>query len=251
MLKFFPRRILRRIRSIRSIPTIRFRNRKYPIRMIRTIGRRKIRTYGRREIRTGQHGLIRTIPTRLQTALTACPARTVCPVSRVWTVSTAWRVCPEATAEEAARAEKPSAAELEALRKPVEEAKARLEETQAEAKALAEKARALVAQAKDAYRKALAPYREACRKAGATCEFEGGRSANVTEKVTFLVERTDKGVRVCVKGRPETEEVIPLADLEASINKAAYAYTDKHLGPREEIGNKGGSLSNRLRAAMA
>jgi hypothetical protein len=148
-------------------------------------------------------------------------------------------------------APKVSQAELDALRKPVEEARGRLEEAQAEAKALAEKARALVAQAKEAYRKALAPYREACHKAGATCEFEGGRGANVTEKVSFLVEKTDKGVRVCVKGRPETEEVIPVADLEASINKAAYAYTDKHLGPREEIGNKGGSLSNRLRAAMA
>jgi len=33
--------------------------------------------------------------------------------------------------------------------------------------------------------------------------------------------------------------------------EAAYAYTDKHLGPREEIGNKGGGLSNRLRAALA
>ncbi len=39
-----------------------------------------------------------------------------------------------------------------------------------------------------------------------------------------------------------------MADLKASINKAAY--TDKHLGPREEIGNRGGSLSNRLRALL-
>ena len=65
------------------------------------------------------------------------------------------------------------------------------------------------------------------------------------------MEKTDKGVRVMVKGQPKTEEVIPLAALKESINKAAYAYTDKHLGPREEIGNKGGSLSNRLRAVMA
>ena len=65
------------------------------------------------------------------------------------------------------------------------------------------------------------------------------------------MEKTEKGVRVRVKGRPETEEVIPLSDLEASINKAAYACTAKHLGPREEIGNQGGSLSNRVRAALA
>jgi hypothetical protein len=38
------------------------------------------------------------------------------------------------------------------------------------------------------------------------------------------VEKTDKGVRVCVKGRPETEEVIPLAALRESVNKAAYTY---------------------------
>jgi hypothetical protein len=79
---------------------------------------------------------------------------------------------------------------------------------------------------------------------------EGLRSANVSEKVSFLVEKTDKGVRACVKGRPETEEVIPLAALKESINKAAYAYTDKHVGPKKEVGNKGGSLSNRLRAVL-
>jgi hypothetical protein len=145
---------------------------------------------------------------------------------------------------------KVSQAELDALRKPVEAAKGGLEKAQAEAKALAEKARAVVAEAKDAYRTALDPYREACQKAGVECEYEGGRSANVSEKVSFLVEKTDKGVRVMVKGQPKTEEVIPLAALKESINKAAYGYTDKHVGRKEEVGNKGGSLSNRLRAVL-
>jgi len=59
-------------------------------------------------------------------------------------------------------------------------------------------------------------------------------------------------------------EVIPLAALKESINKVAYAYTDKDVGPKEEVGNKGGSLppararsrsgraggSNRLRAVL-
>jgi len=135
---------------------------------------------------------------------------------------------------------KVSKAELDALRKPAEEAKVKLD-----------KARALVGEAKDAYRTVLAPYREACRKAGIECEYEGGRSANVSEKVSFLVEKTDKGVRVMVKGQPKTEEVIPLAVLKESINKAAYGYTDKHVGPKEEVGNKGGSLSNRLRAVLS
>jgi hypothetical protein len=54
-----------------------------------------------------------------------------------------------------------------------------------------------------------------------------------------------------VKGKPESEELISLAALKALIGKAAYAYTDKHVGPRERVGNKGGTLGNRLRAAMA
>lgn len=159
---------------------------------------------------------------------------------------------PKETGPKAEKAVEPkvSQAELDALRKPLEAAKGSLEKAQAEAKALAEKARAVVGEAKEAYRTALAPYREACHKAGVACEYEGGRSANVSEKVSFLVEKTDKGVRVMVKGQPKTEEMIPLAALKESINKAAYGYTDKHVGPKEEVGNKGGSLSNRLRAVL-
>lgn len=142
------------------------------------------------------------------------------------------------------------APDLDALRKPVLAARAKLEAADTEAKALAHKAQAAVAQARQAYREALAPYRDACRKAGAECEFEGGRTTNVSPKVSFIVEKLDKGVRVAVKGKPESEEVIPLAALKASVNKAAYSYTDKHVGPREEVGNKGGTLGNRLRATM-
>ena len=54
-----------------------------------------------------------------------------------------------------------------------------------------------------------------------------------------------------VKGQPETAEVIPLAALKKSVNREAYRYAEAHIGPREKVGNKGGSLSNRLRAAMA
>lgn len=43
----------------------------------------------------------------------------------------------------------------------------------------------------------------------------------------------------------------PLAAIKASIGKAAYAYADKHVGPRERVGNKGGTLGNRLRAVIA
>jgi hypothetical protein len=157
------------------------------------------------------------------------------------------RARAEAAGEAAEKKEVP-AIDLDALRKPVEEAKTGLDA--AEAEQLTEKAHALVAGARETYRTALVPYREACRKADHACEFEGGRGENVSDKVSFLVEKMEKGVRVTVKGKPDTEEVIPLAALKESINKAAYGYTEKHLGPKEKIGNKGGSLSNRLRAVL-
>jgi hypothetical protein len=47
-----------------------------------------------------------------------------------------------------------------------------------------------------------------------------------------------------------SEELIPFAALKASVNKAAYGYTEKHVGPHERVGNKGGTLANRLRAAV-
>jgi len=98
---------------------------------------------------------------------------------------------------------------------------------------------------------AVAPYRDACRKAGLECEFAGARATNVSERVRFLVEKADGGLRVTVEGRAETKEVIPTKVLKDSVTKAAYAYTDKHIGPKERVGNKGGSLSNRLRAVLA
>jgi hypothetical protein len=115
---------------------------------------------------------------------------------------------------------KGEAPDLDALRKPVLAVKTRLEATEAEAKQLVQEAEALMAQAKQAYHEALTPYRDACRKAGAECEFQGGRSTNVSPKVSFIVEKADKGIRVMVKGKPESEELIPLAALKASIGKA-------------------------------
>ena len=140
--------------------------------------------------------------------------------------------------------------DLEPLRGPVEEAKAAVVAAEAEAHEVTAKARALVADAKEAYRRALVPYRTACRKAGQHCEYGGGRSTNVSEKVSFEVERVEKGVRVAVRGRPDTEEVIPITALRESINACAYQYAERHCGPREVVGNKGGSLSNRLRAVL-
>jgi len=119
---------------------------------------------------------------------------------------------------------KGQAPDLDTLRKPVLDANAGLTKAETEAKALVERGLALITQAKGEYREALGLYREACRKAGVDCEFPGGRSENVTPKVSFIVDKTDKGIRVMVKGKPESEELIPLAVLKASIGKAAYAY---------------------------
>jgi hypothetical protein len=146
--------------------------------------------------------------------------------------------------------EKPGKDEFEALRKTVLEAKEKLDNAQVEAKKVEENVRQLVNREKDAYLKVLVPYRDACKKVGVECEFGGGRLANVSERVAFLVEKVDKGIKVAIKGRPETEDVIPTAKLKESVTKASYDYTDRHIGPKEEIGNKGGGLSNRLRTLL-
>jgi hypothetical protein len=46
----------------------------------------------------------------------------------------------------------------------------------------------------------------------------------VSPKVSFIVEKTERGIRVAVKGKPGSEELIPLAALKESIGKAAYVY---------------------------
>ena len=159
------------------------------------------------------------------------------------------------------KAAKPKAADTKAKKKapPVDlaplkaaakGAQAGLDKAKSEAEALRKKAAEAESKAKDAYRVAVAPYRDACRKAGVECEFAGARATNVSERVRFLVEKADGGLRVIVEGRPETKEDIPTKVLKDSVTKAAYAYTDKHIGPKERVGNKGGSLSNRLRAVL-
>jgi hypothetical protein len=125
-----------------------------------------------------------------------------------------------------------------------------MDEAKAEAGRLRESAQRVLANAKATYREALAAYRDACRRAGTKCEFSGGRAANVSERVSFVVEKVEKGLKVAVKGRPDTEEVIPFAKLKVSIGKSAEQYCERWLGERQVIGNKQGSLGNRLRAAL-
>lgn len=132
--------------------------------------------------------------------------------------------------------------DLDALRATVEREKAHIEALEAEASKR-------IAEAKKAYRDAISVYRAACKRAGKEIKDEvRGRSPNVSDRVQFDVSLDDDLVRVAIRGRPETAETYIAVDVRESVNKVAYAYTDKHVGPREVVGNKGGSLSNRLRA---
>jgi hypothetical protein len=150
-----------------------------------------------------------------------------------------------------AEGKEPPAADLAALKKTAQEAKAVLDKAGKDANALREQAKGVEAGAKRAYVETVAPYRDACRKAGVECEFAGGRAANATPAVRFIVEKVKDGVKVLLKGKPETEEVIPDRALKESIGKAALAYTEKFIGPKATIGNKQGSLGNRIRAVLA
>ncbi|MHC4740343.1 MAG: hypothetical protein ACYS8Z_00370 [Planctomycetota bacterium] len=157
---------------------------------------------------------------------------------------------PKGTTAPAQKKKKAPPTELTTLKKKAEEARTELVKAENEANALRMQAKSVESVAKKAYAEAVAPYREACRRAGVECEFAGGKAGSVTERVGFLVEKANGGIRVMIKGRPKTEEVIPLKVLKESIGKAAYAYTDKHLGPKKKIGNKGGGLSNRIRTVL-
>ena len=136
---------------------------------------------------------------------------------------------------------------LDALHKSVLDADAVLTKAGTEAETLVDKALDVVAEAMRAYREAARRYWEACRKAGVECEFAVGGLDNASPKLTFIVEKADNGVSVLVKGRPKPEEIVPLAILRGSINRATHSYTVKHVRPRERASNKAGTLG-RLRA---
>jgi hypothetical protein len=57
-----------------------------------------------------------------------------------------------------------------------------------------------------------------------------------SEKASFLVEKVEKGIRIAIKGHPDTSEVIPFAVLKESAQKAAQRCTEAHLGPRHPGG---------------
>jgi len=160
---------------------------------------------------------------------------------------------PLAGAKTANGKEKPakkSQTDLTPLKAKAEEAKKELTRAENEAAALRAQAKSTEAAAKKAYVEAVAPYRDACRKAGVKCEFAGSRAQNVAPAVRFLVEKVKDGVKVAIKGKAKSEEVIPAAKLKESIGRAAFGYCERKLGPESQYGKKWAGLSNRLRAAL-
>jgi hypothetical protein len=155
---------------------------------------------------------------------------------------------PKAESKTKGNAKKP--VDLALLKAKVTEAKKELTKAENEASALRAQAKASETMAKKTYIKALAPYRDACRKAGVKCEFSGSRAQNVAPAVRFLVEKVKDGIKVAIKGKAKSEEVIPAAKLKDSIGRAAFEYCERKLGPESQYGKKWAGLSNRLRAAF-
>ncbi len=70
------------------------------------------------------------------------------------------------------------------------------------------------------------PYREACRKADHACEYEGGRSANVSEKVSFLQQgglRLHRQARRPSTPRPERSRRLTASGLSLLGRSRAFA----------------------------
>ncbi len=209
------------------------------------------------EVTAPEHDNQEPIATAATTAIEPAPlaAAPAAPTSKdepvVASVPVESATAPAATTATPASPATPSPiATLDLLKQGVEHAKAQLDAAEAKAKMLEEEGRALVAAAKMTFQIALAPLRLACRTAGVACEHGRARAADVSEKISFAIEKVEGGLKVTVKGRPETGEVISSAALNESPNKAAAVYCAKHVGDPSIVGNKKGSLGNRLRAAL-
>ncbi len=140
--------------------------------------------------------------------------------------------------------------DLAALKARAEEGKAGLDKTRKDADALREKAKAVEVAAKKAYAEALAPYRDACRKAGKKCDLPGIKAPSTLPRARFLIERVKGGLKVAIKDKPKSEEVIPDKKLKESIWRAARDYCARHFG-KEWTGGRARGLGLRFQAALA
>ena len=140
-------------------------------------------------------------------------------------------------------------ADLDKLRADVKEAVQEIKDAEKQARDLREEADATVRYTKIRFHQVLQPYKDACKKAGVECEFKAKRGPK-TERVRFLVEKVDEGIKVTIKDRLETAEVLDSKALKKSIMKVAADYCEKHIGPKSEIGFKHAGLYNRIRKAL-
>jgi hypothetical protein len=155
----------------------------------------------------------------------------------------------QAPAEGKEKPAKESQTDLAPLKAKAEEAKKNLTRAENEATALRAQAKATEAAAKKAYVEAVGPYRDACRKAGVKCEFAGIKAPPVARRVRFLVETAKDGIKVAIKDKPDSEEVLPHKELGNSVWRAADEYCKRQFG-ETPIGAKARGLANRLRAAL-
>ena len=136
---------------------------------------------------------------------------------------------------------------LAELRKEVETKLQEKKQAAAQAEELRSKAKEIEQAAKQSYAKVLVPYRAECKRTGAECEFAGGKSGPVAPRVRFLLSKEKDGIKVMVKGRPETERLITNAELKTSVGKAAFKFCEENIGPASEQGAKHAGLSHRMR----
>ncbi len=152
--------------------------------------------------------------------------------------------------EEKKGGERKPEVDLSALKARAQEGKAALDKARKDADALRERATAVVAAAKKVYAEALAPYRDACRKAGKKCELPGIKAPSTLPRARFLIEKVKGGLKVAVKDRAKSEEVIPDKKLKESIWRAAREYCARQFG-KEWTGGRARGLGLRFKAALA
>lgn len=157
----------------------------------------------------------------------------------------------EAEKRERPEGRKEEETDLAALQGPAEQAKSEFDKSKAEVEALRKKASDLEAEARGALRKAVAPYRAACVKAGRECEFGRRKAPAIAPRVRYVLERVKGGIKIAIKGRPESEETIPEKELRESVGKAAQRYMEKWVGDKAAIGNKAAGVSTRFRTMLA
>jgi hypothetical protein len=157
---------------------------------------------------------------------------------------------PKEKAEPNGKEKKKPKTDLTPLREKAEEAKTGLDKARKEADVLRARAKELEATAKKAYAEAVTPYRDACRKAGAKCDLPGIKAPSTLPRARFLIERVKGGLKVAIKDKPKSEEVIPDKQLAESVWRAAREYCARHFGD-EWTGGRARGLGLRFQAALA